>query len=154
MGFDLHGCEPKSKKGEYFRNNVWWWRPLWGYVSEIACKEILTEKQKSSGHFNDGCLISEVQALAIAKRLRHLLECGAVRRQELDYRKSVNEMPDVECSICKGQGERNDAFVKGICNACKGKGTVRPFETSYPFEESNVREFAEFCQTSGGFEIW
>jgi hypothetical protein len=30
MGMDVYGKEPKSDKGEYFRNNVWWWRPLAG----------------------------------------------------------------------------------------------------------------------------
>ena len=29
--------------GIYFRNNVWWWRPLWMYISDL-CKDILTEK--------------------------------------------------------------------------------------------------------------
>jgi len=29
----------------------------------------------------------------------------------------------------------------------------RKWESSYPFEIDNVREFAEFCEQSGGFEI-
>ncbi|QOR55575.1 MAG: hypothetical protein UMS36scaffold28_65 [Phage 59_13] len=29
MGMDVYGVKPKSKQGEYFRNNVWSWRPLW-----------------------------------------------------------------------------------------------------------------------------
>ena len=30
MGFDVYGKDPDpgSGSGEYFRNNVWWWRPL------------------------------------------------------------------------------------------------------------------------------
>ena len=32
MGFDLSGLNPKNETGEYFRNNVWWWRPLAQYV--------------------------------------------------------------------------------------------------------------------------
>lgn len=39
------------------------------------------------------------------------------------------------------------------CNACKGTGKVRPFQTSYSFDESDVREFAEFLENCGGFEI-
>ena len=62
MGFDLHGLNPSGKEnvealedvgpsgffdesaesewkaeaqaGVYFRNNVWYWRPLWAYVGE------------------------------------------------------------------------------------------------------------------------
>lgn len=44
--------------------------------------------------------------------------------------------------------ERNNG-----CNACQGTGKVRPAETSYSFDESDVREFAEFLENCGGFEI-
>ena len=32
MGMDVYGENPKNEKGEYFRNNVWWWRPLGDFV--------------------------------------------------------------------------------------------------------------------------
>lgn len=154
MGMDLHGVAPRKTLGEYFRNNCWWWRPLWSFVCDIACKEILTEKQKSNGHYNDGCLITDTQAIEIARRLNHLIECGAVRKFEDERNKEIEALPDEKCDTCDGQGERNDGFVKGICNACHGKGTRRPSATHYPFEESNVAHFAKFCEDSGGFEIW
>ena len=78
MGFDLYGLNPKGdipkpvitdwedKKqtddffkyqdetpGSYFRTNVWYWRPLWQYVS-VVCENILTEKDMERGEFNDG----------------------------------------------------------------------------------------------------
>jgi hypothetical protein len=31
---------------------------------------------------------------------------------------------------------------------------VDDFATSYSFDLDNVREFANFCINSGGFEIW
>ena len=48
---------------------------------------------------------------------------------------------------------RNDEYVKGQCNGCQGKGSVRPFSTNYPFDLENLKEFADFCEQSGGFEI-
>ena len=36
----------------------------------------------------------------------------------------------------------------------KGIGKVDSFGTHYPFSADNVKEFAEFCEESGGFEIW
>jgi hypothetical protein len=36
MGFDVYGKSARSEKGEYFRNNVWWWRPLAEYVLETV----------------------------------------------------------------------------------------------------------------------
>ena len=32
----------EENPGVYFRNNVWWWRPLWNYVCE-ECDYILEE---------------------------------------------------------------------------------------------------------------
>ena len=43
MGMDVYGERPRTNKGEYFRNNVWWWRPLWNYVS-VECSDIITKK--------------------------------------------------------------------------------------------------------------
>ena len=42
--------------GGYFRNNVWWWRPLWDFVCH-TCDDILTEKEKEAGSYNDGKIV-------------------------------------------------------------------------------------------------
>ena len=34
MGFDLSGIKPTSEEGHYFRANVWYWRPIWGFVRQ------------------------------------------------------------------------------------------------------------------------
>ena len=39
------------------------------------------------------------------------------------------------------------------CKRCDGTGKTENFNKSYPFDLDNVREFAEFCLQSGGFEI-
>jgi len=35
MGMDVYGKAPTAKVGEYFRNNIWWWRPVAVYVEEM-----------------------------------------------------------------------------------------------------------------------
>lgn len=35
MGMDVYGKAPTSEVGEYFRNNVWWWRPLADYILKV-----------------------------------------------------------------------------------------------------------------------
>jgi len=50
MGMDVYGIAPIAEVGKYFRNNIWWWHPLWNYVQEVAPH--LTEGV--NGHFNDG----------------------------------------------------------------------------------------------------
>ena len=152
MGFDVMGHEPNTEKGEYFRNNVWWWRPLWSYVAK-QCSDILTEEQIKGGCFNDGVLIPRERARAVGLRLRFLIDQKAVKKFEEEYKKSLDTIPDETCEICKGSGKRDDEHVKGECNGCEGKGKRRPWACHYPFNEENVREFADFAIESGGFKI-
>ena len=39
--------------GHYFRNNVWWWRPLWEFVC-LSCDDILDEDDINKGCHNGG----------------------------------------------------------------------------------------------------
>ena len=45
MGMDVYGINPKTDSGDYFRANVWWWRPLWECVA-YYCDDILLIKQR------------------------------------------------------------------------------------------------------------
>jgi DnaJ-class molecular chaperone len=148
MGYDLHGLGAKSSKGEYFRNNVWWWRPLAEFVTDRCA---VSDPQ---GWFhNGGHEVSEDEARQIAETLKDLIALGEVKDYERRYTEYLQNMPDEECDICHGAGVRNDRIIRGTCNGCNGKGTMRPFRTNYPFSEENVREFADFCEQSGGFSI-
>jgi len=175
MGFDINGINPKSDtpqppwgdteeaqkayrdwldntKGAYFRNNVWWWRPLWVYVCSV-CDDILTHEDKEHGHYNDAWLIDEEKAIRIAIRLKHLLSQGKVKDYEKKYKSQLKHAKDEPCELCDASGTRlfHGNWMK--CNGCGGKGKRRPFETNYPFDTENVEAFATFCQNSGGFEI-
>jgi DnaJ-class molecular chaperone len=92
--------------------------------------------------------------MRIAIRLEHLCNQGEVAKFEKDRAFMLDHLPDIDCDLCHGSGKRNDKVVQGNCNKCAGKGTVRPWACSYPFSEENVKEFAQFCRESGGFEIW
>ena len=51
MGMDVYGKAPTAEVGEYFRRNVWGWRPLWDMCLDLFPE--LTEKVEY-GHSNDG----------------------------------------------------------------------------------------------------
>ena len=146
MGMDVYGVAPTSEAGEYFRNSVWSWRPLWDFVSE-SCD--LDEDVELSGHFNDGMQIDEFTARRIAKTLFSLLNDGTVATYERAHDVLLKALPDEECKHCNGTGVRDDEYVQGKCNGCNGTGKVRPFETWYSFSEENVQKFAEFADHSG-----
>ena len=185
MGFDLSGMNPnltrqepelpffpertdkdwekyhdwqEENSGVYFRNNVWWWRPLWHFVT-ATCDNILTEKDIERGSWNDGHKISKTKAGKIAKRLHSMIEDGKVKEYENGYKKELASLEQVDCDICDATGSRKKPPESGAgdyqeCNGCSGTGKVDDWAKSYPFDEDNVRQFANFCANSGGFEIW
>tara|TARA_R100000656_G_scaffold27433_2_gene24032 strand:+ start:584 stop:1129 length:546 start_codon:yes stop_codon:yes gene_type:complete len=180
MGFDVYGLRPETDvvpdqpnwsqnnydeeqakayfawqentPGAYFRNNVWWWRPLWNYVS-FMCNDILTDEDIDEGCMNSGHRISKTKAKKIAARLRKLDKQGHTKEYELERNESLDDLKMEECDLCKGTGLRNDEYVQGKCNGCDGIGEKKPFIAEYPFNVKNVRDFAHFCDKSGGFEI-
>ena len=151
MGMDVYGVEPYTEAGEYFRANVWSWRPLWNYVCDV-CN--IDPETRNSGHYNDGYRINEDAAISMGLVLQSLLKSGLVQKYADHRQKELDALPDEQCVHCNGTGQRNDEYVQGTCNACDGKGTVRPFETHYLFDAEHVEEFAEFAKQSGGFEIY
>jgi len=185
MGFDLYGqrsfnpppperpdfenCSKKEEKkyfkaitkykketpGFYFRNNVWWWRPLWDYVYSIA-SDVLTEEDYEYGQHNDYWLINKEKCIKLARIISEAISEGHPKEFEKKYTKMLEATPNEDCDLCNASGIRNDThtdFKDKKCNKCGGKGIVRPFETSYPFKADNVIQFSIFVRNSGGFRI-
>ena len=157
MGFDIYGLDPnyKTKRpeidwdkatdeekdiyfkkidefqehnpGYYFRNNVWWWRPLAELIHD-KCGDLLSEKQKKGLHNNSGTEFDDNTALAIARRLSDLrLRPGenlVPRDYPFPYNKHFEEIY-----------------------------STKSWDDSYPFNRENVEEFINFARHSGGFAI-
>ena len=146
----------KENCGVYFRNNVWWWRPLWYFVSRV-CDNILTDKDIEQGSWNDGHKISKTKSNKIAKRLFKLIEDGMVKEYEKGYKEHIDSLKQIDCDICDATGKRQKPPKTGAgdmeCNGCSGTGKREDMDKNYPFIEDNVRKFANFCANSGGFRI-
>ena len=170
MGMDVFGTAPKSEKGEYFRNNVWWWRPLWDYCT-IVGDEIVADVD---GHSNGGDGLDAERADDLSVILYNEIASGRTAIYEAMYRNLIASMPREVCVTCEGTGIRTDAVGQdmgmperklddaiavvvgreyGFCNGCQGEGLRDPFDASYPFDVENVQKFAEFLKDSGGFKI-
>lgn len=170
MGMDVCGRKATTEAGKYFRNNVWWWRPLWAYCREVAP---VAHKVVNYGS-NDGDGLNKADSLRLAAILREEMSLGRTKSYEEAYKAHLAALPREECEYCHGTGIRTDAVgiaygwpakvvdepgnprhgQLGSCNACNGWGTKQSFETNYPFSEENVREFAEFLEGCGGFKIY
>jgi len=142
-----------TNPGIYFRNNVWHWRPLWGFICQQIAPNILTDKDKLNGEYNDGYAINAIKAIYIADRIDALDKEGMLKKYQDDYDKTIAELPNETCKICEGAGFRVIQNDKEECHNCNGKGHRPNFAKHYPFDANNIRNFAKFARESGGFTI-
>lgn len=163
----------KNNPGLYFRNNVWWWRPLWCFVS-ASCSDILTDGDIESGSFNDGHEISKTKAMRIGARLRKMIKSGAVKEYEeqimpgIEAAKKNNEKVELELSVLKEKVRMNCPNLDGTTekrylapinypepyhSEYEKIYSKKNWDASYPFDVDNVKNFADFCVQSGGFSI-
>ena len=172
MGMDLYGVSPSSDEGEYFRSNVWWWRPLWSYVLDQC--EFLTDEQAEMGHFNDGFEYDCETAEAIGDTLIKTLRDGTADALIAEYYSQLSKLPMEKCQWCNGTGIRTDTVgveqgmpteqldeaaaialgrTHGTCNACSGVGESASVATWYHIDRDHIERFAKFCLASNGFTI-
>ena len=151
--------------GDYFRSNVWWWRPLADYI--ITYTNCVSEDDIERWGYNDGHEVSEEEAKAIAKQLTHLIKIGHTRKHAEDYERERKKQEDFNKRIEK----KLKAFEKSV-EKKMGKDNVAPRDYSeedkkkwdslyekkswganYPFSVNHVTQFIEFAENSGGFKI-
>lgn len=145
MGMDVYGRNPKNEKGEYFRNNVWWWSPLWEFCCDV---DPTLQKRVPRGWFNDGDgLKTQTACTALAKKLRHSIESGYAEFFIGQFEFEKNDIALENCSYCKEQ-PAND------CSCCGGTGKAKPIQSSYRINLENINKFVDFLENCGGFEIW
>ena len=163
--FDLKGQYEEDNPGDYFRNNVWFWRPLWNFVCD-TCGDFLTDRDMSGGDSNDGHRISKSKAEKIAVKLREALDSGVCDKIEKEYKKKAEEArkhnvkieAELEQITADCKNEHGDSLVprdypepyRTQWNEAYSK---KSWTDSYPFSVENIKSFAEFCEQSGGFEI-
>jgi len=116
-----------AEVGTYFRNNLWWWHPLWTYLEEVAPH--LTEGVNGAKYATKrACYLA-----SLTDEPCEFCDGTGTRQDGLAIGRNTADFP---------------------CNGCGGKGMVRPWNTNYDFSVSNVAEFRDFVAASGGFEIW
>ena len=76
----------EANPGVYFRNNVWWWRPLWQFVCE-KFPDIISDEEADSGCSNSGLLIDADKSMRIGVELTAMLEDGRVQEHNDRYNK-------------------------------------------------------------------
>lgn len=149
MGMDVYGKNETNANTEdgrnYFRANVWWWRPLVDQM-EAASPELFAKVEHWGTNDGDGFDNAE-DCVDMADALE-VMEPFIVATQ-----KAHEAMPDAECNTCEGKGTRFFEGKDEPCNACDGSKTQRPRECDYPHDWEFTKEWIAFLRGCGGFEI-
>ena len=136
--------------GHYFRNNCWWWRPLWNYCHNVA-PDLIDEKLFEDCHSNSGAGLDDKGAKKLGQLLLQEINNGNTIRYQAEYQQWIDDLPDDDCMRCNNNNHGHNK--KKECTNCDKTGKTKNWNKSYPFDIDNVREFAEFCLQSGGFRI-
>ena len=94
MGMDVYGLKPKTKVGEYFRNSVWCWHPLWDYCCELSPE--LTHSVQD-GHSNSGDGLNAIDSRKLGFAIKESINCGAAEIYVTEYYCEINMLPDQTC---------------------------------------------------------
>ena len=173
MGMDVYGNAPGTELGEYFRNNVWYWKPLAEYICDTFPE--LAGSEPELWFSNDGYGLDADGSFALGNALMAAIASGETEAYRLRYMAHQADLPREDCTYCNTTGIRTDQVGQemgmidkalspevaslvgrdfGWCNACDGVGTRDHWLMNYPFDTENVKEFAEFLKDCGGFQIW
>tara|TARA_R100000655_G_scaffold29559_4_gene59764 strand:+ start:1944 stop:2582 length:639 start_codon:yes stop_codon:yes gene_type:complete len=163
--YDLKDKYETDNPGSYFRNNVWFWRPLWNYVCEV-CEDFMTADEIDGGHSNSGFEIPEETAIHIAKVLSEKLADGSVDERERKYelrrakaeawnQEVRAEMDKIskECRDKHGQNKVPANYPEPYNTQWQEAYSKEDWSANYPYSKENIENFAKFCKQSGGFQI-
>ena len=156
MGMDVYGRKPLNESGEYFRANVWYWRPLWDMIDNLY-PDIASKVPNA--HFNDGDGLEETDTLVLSNLLKSHIESGFIDSYIQEYTENINSLPPEDCTYCNQTGYRiwpNDdgSALQKQCNVCNGTLKYSNFASNYPMHIDVVKEFQFFLENSGGFQIF
>ena len=79
--------------GTYFRNNCWWWRPLWDYCKMVA-PDLIDDELYQSGHHNDGAGLDDKGAKALGTRLLQEIASGNTIEYQAEYQQRQDDSGD------------------------------------------------------------
>jgi len=136
MGMDVVGRMPSSPTGEYFRANVWSWRPIHALIVEL-CSDLLDEEMIESIGFNVGAgPTDQPTCTEMASRFDRWMEHHV---HGLDL-----EVPDVRVAE-DGHFVTEEELLEN---------PELETRTPYEVEDDHLKEWIEFLRHCGGFEVW
>lgn len=164
MGMDVYGKKPTSPEGEYFRNNVWWWHPLWEYCCYVQNDLV---KRVPYAHENSGDGLGSVASRKLGLKLQETINTGEAQKYVDSYYDQLKTLPDEPCFCIKKSLYEVFSMSAEIpfpklpdvkspnpeCNTCKGTGMQPNWSKNYHIDVDNIQKFSNFLIACGGFQI-
>jgi len=158
----------KEVPGHYFRNNWWYWRPMWNYACVLGIKHgIVTHRIASWGNENSGKKVNGKLAKKWGELILWDISEGNPREFEETYMQEyklaqehnnqIEKALDILREVVQAEtGNEHivpDDYPEEHRKSWDELWTKRNHQGSYPFSEENLKEFAQFMIESGGFSI-
>jgi len=132
MGMDIYGIDPVSKEGEYFRSNVWGWRPV-HMICELMNRTHNLKVDMSKWGFNDG------------HGLKTQEDCDRLAEALDDFIKNdLGPGGTFQINVPEGRRMPEALIMKALGYKDKEK---------YSIQKEHLLEFVRFLRSCGGFEI-
>ena len=158
----------KQVPGNYFRNNWWYWRPMWGYACGLGKQfGVITQKIEEWGNDNSGRKVNGKIAKKWGELILWDISEGNPQDYEEEYMKDYkiaqehNNRIDKDLDILRElvKEETGDPdivpndYPEKHAKSWQELWSMRKHQASYPFSVDNLKEFAKFMIESGGFQI-
>jgi hypothetical protein len=134
MGMDVYGKQPTSEVGEYFRANIWSWRPIYSLVLQL-CEDLLDDETLRLMAQNDGAGPSDAAT------------CNKMADRFEQWLKTNRDGHTVYV-------EREAAYESGVLSALEGLGATVANDPTYDVSAEHLAEWVLFLRHCGGFEVW
>ncbi len=135
MAMDVYGRKPSSPAGEYFRANVWSWRPIHVLMIEL-CSDLLNPKTLSKMALNDGAgPKAQKTCTEMAKRFEQWME---------HHTEGYTVESDLRITL------------EGRFVSAEELAANPDLETTTPYgvSDEHLKEWIEFLRHCGGFQVW
>jgi hypothetical protein len=134
MGMDVYGKQPSKASGEYFRANIWSWRPLHQQMA-VLCSDLLSEELLRSMFYNDGAGPDDQET------------CTEMANR---FEKALVKFPNGFAIESDLRVNEDDRFIREEELARDPELKTR---SAYRIDREHVLEWIEFLRHSGGFAV-
>jgi len=138
MGMDVYGCNPKNQAGEYFRANVWSWRPIHELMFKLG-SDLIDERTFQLMGSNDG---AGPKSAKVCNEMANRIEAW------LKDNPGPLELDMGDEPFCKVT--ENGQFVTEQMLQENPNLVTR---SAYCTDEDHLREWIEFLRNCGGFKV-